>query len=260
MPYCQHCGRSYEAGSRFCAFCGAELSADSTSYSSYSIPSSASVYEDASVMLTSLGSCTPRNAASLLSSVCGYTLADAQQIVSTLPITVARNLRDDQAEYLAQAMTEYGMDVSVYDSRGYRDLTGRHTSVFDSTGNLIASVAGVLGLIGLKNRITRDMYRRWDYPYRFEGNQPPRFRMQTPPPRPVTAPIHTPNPAPHRQDRHPAPASHPTGGPSSPGKPGNAGNVNHHSGPQDQRRGPGNSGSPGGPGGFGGPGGPGHRP
>ncbi len=176
MASCPNCGAQVSMDSRFCSYCGTEVHPEAGT-----IAPSVYTGEGYGVMLLDLGNCGQVHAENLLSDTCGYTGAEAMVLLSRLPTFIAQNLLRDQAVYLAQALTEYGMHVAVYDKNGNRSLSSDLSSVFDSTGSLLTRVAGVLGLIGLRNRITHAV-RRLTLP------QPPIvYRMPTvrpaPPPR-----------------------------------------------------------------------------
>ena len=166
--FCSNCGIQLAAGVNFCPNCGTRVS----------VPA-ASTNQGNMVMLVSVGASNRATAAALLARICGYTDEEALLIVDSAPITVARGLNDTQARYLAQALAEYGIEVSVYDGRGWREWESSNTSVWDQAGGLLASVAAALGLMGMGNRITRDMMRPTDYPYRTTGSRPPVFRVNS---------------------------------------------------------------------------------
>jgi len=192
--FCSNCGIQLAAGVNFCPNCGTRVKA----------PVSATV-QGYMVMLVSVGSSNRATAAALLSRICGYTDEEALLIVDSAPITVARGLNDAQARYLAQALAEYGIEVSVYDGSGWREWESSNTSVWDQTGGLLASVAAALGLLGIGNRISRDMMRPTDYPYRTTGARPPVFRVNSAlraAPRP---PVHRAPPPPRSAAERPVP-------------------------------------------------------
>lgn len=185
--FCPNCGTQLADGVNFCPNCGEKVAAIAQ----------AANENDNRVMLLSLGNCARATAAALLHQICGYDTDDALLIVDNAPITVARNLNDDQARFLAQALCEYGLEVSVYDGNGWRDWESASGSVWDQTGDLVNAVAVALGLMSSGNRISRDMMHRMDFPYRFSGVRPPVYRLHTAlraaPPRrvaPVRPPIH----------------------------------------------------------------------
>ena len=210
--FCPNCGTQLSSGVNFCPNCGANVSNVAARVNATTAD------QGNMVMLLSLGTCNRATAAALLSQICGYDSDDALLIADSAPITVARGLSDAQARYLAQAFTEYGLEVSVYDGNGWREWESNTSSVWDQTGALIASVASALGLISLNNRISRDMMHRWDYPYRYNGTRPPVYRLNTTlraaPRRVVVAPVRPPvhraaAPAPVRPPVHRAPTPAP---------------------------------------------------
>lgn len=212
--FCPNCGTQLGAGVNFCPECGTKVTATVAVVDA----------RDNMLMLVSLGTCARTTAAALLQQVCGYDASDALLIVDSVPITVARSLTDAQARYLAQAFTEYGLEVSIYDGNGWREWESDKDSVWDSAGDLITSVAAALGLINLDNRITRDMMRRTDFPYRFSGVRPPVYRLNSTlravPPRrvaPVRPPIHRAPPVPPTPPMPPRPAVRPA--PPAPPRP-----------------------------------------
>ena len=202
--YCSNCGVPLADGVNFCPNCGTRVSPVVTA--------TAPGYK---VMLVSVGTGNRATAAALLSRICGYTEDEALLIADSAPIVVARGLSDAQARYLAQALAEYGIEVSVHDGREWRDWESSTKSVWDQGGSLLASVASALGMLGIGNRITRDMMHRTDDPYRMAGPRPPVFRVNDAlraAPRP---PIHrAPPPA------RPAPQSGRPGDPPGRGNPG----------------------------------------
>jgi len=230
--FCSNCGIQLATGVNFCPNCGTRVKAPT-----------ASTNQGNMVMLVSVGTSNRATAAALLTRICGYTDEEALLIVDSAPITVARGLNDAQARYLAQALAEYGIEVSVYDGSGWREWESSNTSVWDQAGGLLASVASALGLMGMGNRISRDMMRPADYPYRTTGSHPPVFRVNSalraalrppvhrapppprpaaerpvpPPPRPAPQPAARPAPAPARPAPPPArPAPRPGAQPARP--------------------------------------------
>ena len=126
------------------------------------------------VMLVDNGTCSPLTAANLISDACGYTDAEAMQLAANAPTLIAQNLTREQAAYLAQALTEYGMQVTIYDRYGNQTFTSGLESVFDSAGSLLTKVAASLGLIGIANRITGAI-RKLTLPHK-----PPVYRLNRP--------------------------------------------------------------------------------
>ena len=155
MAFCTNCGIQLEAGVRFCPNCGTAVTIVT--------PVTTTVRSDYQVVLVSRGSCTKRVAADILSDLLGYTDAEAAQILNNLPMATAIDLTAVQAQYIAQAMAEYGMEVAIYNGNGIVDMTASATaSVYDTSGSFLAGVAAVLAGLTIGNRVTR--YERWVKP------------------------------------------------------------------------------------------------
>ena len=112
--FCPNCGVRLPDGVNFCPECGTQVSATVST-------AAAASAQGNMVMILSLGACARTTAASLIQTICGYTADEALLIADSAPITVARGLSEAQARFLAQALAEYGMEVSVYDGSGWRD-------------------------------------------------------------------------------------------------------------------------------------------
>ncbi len=206
--FCTNCGTQLQNGANFCPNCGTKVKVVT--------PVTTAADAGNMVMLVDLGTCSRTTAAALLAQICGYASDDALLIVDSAPITIARGLNDAQAKLLAQALAEYGLEISVYDGTGWKDLESASTSVWDQTGALIASVASALGLIAVNNRISRDMMHRMNYPYRYNGTRPPVVRLHS---TLRAAPVRRVQPMPVRPPVHhaaPAPAPRPVPRPLSP--------------------------------------------
>ena len=247
MAYCPKCGALLLDGANFCQSCGAKVSALTQAAAAVGTDL---IYagDGYAVMLVDNGSCTPLAGANLLSDTCGYTDAEALALISNAPTLVAQSLTRQQAVYLAQCMTEYGLEVAVYDKSGNLTLTSDVDSVFDNGGSFLAGVASALGLIGVSNRIAQNNIRRWTLrtrPVVYTAPKPPRrptvrrYTFRTAPaPRPRVfkpAPAARPvpraavGPAPNPKAAHPraAGSAHMPGtirpaGPARPATPGRA--------------------------------------
>jgi len=242
MTYtCQYCGLTLPEYTSKCPNCGAPISAET-----YVQVDTTADTGDYQVILSSLGSCTQAAASDLLEDVLGYTSAQATSAFSMLPAQVAQNLSLEQAQYIARAMTEYGMTATIRNTAGYVTANDNITgSIFSKTGSLIATAAAVLGSLTSRNRMLR--FRQWDDPnYRNYVYQPPYIPQQRPvhirrqiAPRPAQpAPVQQPAPV-----RQPARAQQPRqqirntghGGPQGGGHGGPQGGGNRgggHGGPQ----------------------------
>ncbi len=205
--YCKNCGANLEAQSNFCPYCGSSLQAATTSMSLLNkAVSTATAANDYNLVLISRGTCDAVTAGDLLEDVFGYTDAESSNLVKMAPVVVGENLTADEAATVAQMYTEYGMQVSVTDSKDqYVDLSDKATSsVFDKSGNLLAGAVAVIGALTVANRISS--YRRYKKPSLLERlfhinyePEPPAYRRNFRPhlnPEPI---------APRRTIRRPQP-------------------------------------------------------
>lgn len=205
---------------------------------------------DYKIILLGRGTCRINDAAELLEDILGYSAVQAKGLIRVAPAEIACSLSLTQAQYIAQALTEYGMQVSVANEAGtYIDLDHFATSsVFDIQGNFLPAVAGVLALLGAANRVHHVAHWR-------RGPVPPlfslRYRRPAPPPHFRRPPVHhapkrpaaqgwgrmaAPK-APPRAPHSPGPAGpRATGGPHGPGGRGPGGGGR---GPGGGSRGPG---------------------
>lgn len=175
MAFCSKCGVLLAEGANFCSNCGAAVQTAQPVYTqpvtvtqptynytqsavqpayTYTQPAYSYTGTGHAVMLVDNGSCSRLTAADLISDTCGYTDAEAMQLIANAPTLIAQSLSRDQAAYLAQALTEYGMQVAIYDRYGNQTFTTGLDSVFDQAGSFLTKVAASLGLIGIANRIT----------------------------------------------------------------------------------------------------------
>ena len=226
MPFCTNCGSRLADGANFCQVCGARVAVAAVT----TAQGIDAVYtgEGYAVMLVGSGQCSLIDAANLLSDTCGYTDAEAMALISNAPTLVAQNLTRQQAAYLAQTMTEYGLEAAVYDRSGNLTVTSDVDSVFDGSGSVLAGVAAILGLIDVGNRVAAANVRRWTLrtrPVVYVPPRPPRrppvrrqmFRTVRPAPRAVPRVTVRPIPAcpaparpAHPSTLRPAPAPHPS--------------------------------------------------
>ena len=137
MAYCEYCGQKIDDDAKFCSSCGApvprtEWSAEGAP-ATYAAAQTSDSYGSYRIVLMSLGSCSQAAALDLLEDTIGYTEAQARELLNVIPAEAACNLSCDQAQTIARAMTEYGMQVSVLNNEGYVDMVyeDEQTSVFD---------------------------------------------------------------------------------------------------------------------------------
>lgn len=194
MAYCTSCGQQVDSTMRFCPSCGAALtvsaeSAEALTAAAVTAPvtvSPGTVTEevsqavDYSIVLVSCGSCSRTTARSLLQDVLHYSRTESIRLTSEIPIEIARNLTFRQALDLARMFTEYGMQVSVYNTNGYVDL-GLYAdqSVFSSGGTLLSDVVTTLATLTVANRVSR--FLRWTHPEPLRHLFAPRYRFVPPP-------------------------------------------------------------------------------
>ena len=242
MPFCFACGYRVGEEMRFCPSCGAALSAaaalavtpaqDLTDYTAPQENLYAQEAYDAGLpendyrlVLVSCGSCTKITARSLLQDTLGYSLAEARQLTDAPPIELACALTFQQALDLARMFTEYGMQVTVYNSGGYVDLgLYARSSVFNSSGTILESVAATLATLSAINRVRQ--FLRWSKPEPLRHIFAPRYMPSRPPryvPRPAPKPLPRRDPAPPHPVRlnqpRPAPSHHSPDRPTGPARP-----------------------------------------
>lgn len=281
MPFCPNCGSPVDAGDRFCANCGTAVQAvtmPATQVVNHNVVNNNNVRSDYRIVLVSKGTCSRTAAIDMLSDLLGYTDADAAVIIDNAPMEAALGLTAIQAQYISQAITEYGMQVAIYNNDGYVDMGSKATSsVFDADGSFLSVVAGVLTGLTIGNRVST--FNRWTRPepiiFRTGYRRPtplPSYRRRRPPvpPKPIPVVHHGAPPIP-RPAPHPRPVSarsvngsRPMPMPPGPGprpaapRPAPTGPVaKPHPAPGPHNNGAGRGGPGGrGPGGMGGPMGP----
>ena len=208
MAYCVRCGQQLGDGMNFCPVCGTAVTAAGTQQEQpIPIAETAPAYDPATatdyrVILFSRGSCSAANARALLRDILGYSSSEARNILTMAPVEIACNLNMAQALYLAQALTEYGIEVTVCNSQGYVNVPqAAATSVYDRTGSFVPAVASALAALSVANRVRE--IRRWTvgprpnlYRLSFRPSPPPRsarryssFGIFHPAPRPAPRPV-----------------------------------------------------------------------
>ena len=254
IMYCKNCGAELSGGN-FCIYCGSPLTETTTSISLLNKAVSTANDDNCyNLVLVSCGTCSKTMTGDLLEDVFGYSDSESGSLVSMAPVVVGEKLTASEAQTVAQLFTEYGVQVSITNQEDqYVDLTSNaNTSVFDKSGNLLTSVAAIIGALTVANRITS--YRRYKKPSLLErlfhiNYKPappvyqryfrPRISPTPMPPRRTirkSAPIQPVKPSfhgqqPHHQPSHSQPSHGQTGhkpsghSPSGhgPGKPGNSG-------------------------------------
>lgn len=201
MPYCPNCGNPVNIGDRFCANCGTPIQtvAVTTPVTTAVNPAARTDYR---IVLVSRGTCSRAVAIDMLTDLLSYTDADAARIIDNAPMEVALGLTAIQAQYISQAITEYGMQVAIYNNDGYVDMGSKATqSVFNNDGSFLSAVASVLTGLTIGNRVST--FNRWTQPapvlfrpvYRRVA-PPPTYRRRRAAPKPAPIPVVRHNPPP----------------------------------------------------------------
>ena len=204
MPYCPNCGTPVNQTDRFCANCGTALQPVTaptpvTGTAPVTVTASdSSARSDYRIVLISRGTCGRAVAIDMLSDLLGYSDPDAARIIDNAPMEVALGLTAIQAQYISQAITEYGMEVAIFNDDGYVDMGSKATtSVYDNDGSFLSAVAGVLAGLTLSNRVSS--YHRWTRPapvlFRPAYRRPrplPTYHRRRPAPRPIPVVHHAP--------------------------------------------------------------------
>lgn len=240
MAFCPNCGYELGEDMAFCPRCGtnvraylgetdALVSVPNTAVTAYTAPDTNSTdsgytttntytntYSDSTarsdfrVILVSRGSCSKSTCSELLRDILGYTRTEVNKILRNLPAEVACNMTVDQACTLAQALTEYGLQVSITNDSGYVDLSQFAThSVYNTDGSLMSDALRILTSLSIANRVSR--FGVWNYhrPSLLRSIFMPRYRWEPPPhrwrmrPEPPRRPAPAPRPAAPRRDPSP---------------------------------------------------------
>ena len=209
MSYCPHCGGQLLPDAAYCPYCGQPSAAALPGAVNEPVMPEPGA-PDHSLVLVSIGSCPRSRADDVLEDLLGYTKAEAKLIMQTAPTQIAQGLTMQQAQFLAQALTEYGMQVVVYCGANVVDLGQYATgSVFNSDGSFLNGVLAVLATLGVSNRLRR--FTRWARPTPLLYLFKPRYRVIEPRHirrvlRRATAPAPAPAPHPSPVRRAPTPA------------------------------------------------------
>lgn len=193
MSYCPNCGVQVEESMNFCPNCGSALSTAEVVVSDQPVapeppvvetaaqtaasqvpPTTVNIYQtaanpsgayswatpntlsDYSLILVSRGRCAKTTARNIIRDVLGYTWAETLRIVNNLPMEIAHSMSLQQVVDLARVLTEYGMNVSVYNTNGYVNINSYATSsALNSQGSFLQSVANTLATLTIANRVNR---------------------------------------------------------------------------------------------------------
>ena len=196
MIYCEYCGQGMDENDAYCKNCGApapvHFSApevqETTEDTSANVTSASTGDGDYSVAIESIGSCSVTNATDILREALGYTIIEAQQLLGAVPTDCASNLSKEQATYIAQALTEYGMSVTILKNGTVVNLNEEaEESVFDGAGSFIKKAILALGTLTAVNR--KKAFKTYSEAYRDDRVFRPGYYSGRPPqmPRPSTS-------------------------------------------------------------------------
>ena len=181
MNYCPKCGTSVSSTARYCSNCGCALSSsEPVAYLADLADEPADRDDGYRVILFSRGTCSLKNTREVLSDLLGYTSSTVSDLLDNAPVEIADELTEIQAVTIAQALAEYGMEVTIVDEDNrYIDFSDKATdSVFDSAGSLIASALGVFAGLTAANRVHR--YRKYKRPSLLSLLFKPKYKKSPP--------------------------------------------------------------------------------
>jgi len=184
--YCPYCGNEVNESMSFCPYCGKALSttvvstSTTTDLSSLSLSSKAvDVGGDYSVVLVSQGDCSKSYAADLLEDLLNYSESQSEKLIDKMPTEIAQELSYEQAQAVAQVLTEYGLKVAIYDSDDYVTTSTATTAAVQEDGSLAEKVLSILGTISLANQVKKIV--KWSKPRPVEYVYRPSYRWYYPP-------------------------------------------------------------------------------
>lgn len=171
MAFCSNCGAALNQGANFCPVCGARQQVIQPHVQPVKpvqivIQPKNNVKEDDRsdyvLVLYSIGTCKKEEADDVLEDFLGYSDYQARKILLKAPLMIADKLTRIQSKYLAQVLSEYGMKVAVYSSRGYEnfDPSESSVSVFSSDGKLSKSAELILSGLTAENKV--EEFESWD--------------------------------------------------------------------------------------------------
>ena len=204
MRYCPYCGSSVANEANYCPNCGAALT-DGVKKVMGVTGEPVDLDSGYRIVLFSRGTCSLKTAKEVICDLLGYTPATASDLLDNMPIEVADELTELQAVTIAQALSEYGMEVTIVDEDDkYVDFTDKaKSSVFNSNGTLIASALAALATLSAANRVHR--YRRYKKPSLLQLLFRPRYVIPRPPVHRRRTVVHQPEPRYRYEVRRPEP-------------------------------------------------------
>ena len=167
MKYCVGCGHELNDDDLYCPKCGKRQSDEETVYLADYLDEIEEEPEDLDegyrVVLVSIGTCKKKTAREVLVDLLGYASSTVDDLLEEVPVEIADELSEIQANVLAKALYDYGMEVTVVDEDNvYVDITEDDDSVYDDDGNLFESALLTLMTLKAANRVHR--YRRYKKP------------------------------------------------------------------------------------------------
>ena len=164
MKYCTNCGAAVEDTANFCSSCGQPFATVTSNYVTGVLDEPEDLDEGYRVILFSRGSCKAATAREVIADLLGYSLTTVKDLMDEMPVEIADELTELQAVVIAQALAEYGMEVTIVDQNNrYVDFTDRASnSVFDTDGSLIADALAIFATLSAANRVHR--YRKYKKP------------------------------------------------------------------------------------------------
>ena len=155
MPFCTNCGTQVLDTDNFCPKCGNNLRQSTPAQPAE--PAAPVLPADAIYRIVIADkTCTKALAKEVIRDLLGYTSTVATALVDAIPVEVARNLTPEQAIYVSQVLTDYGMDVAICDSTRYVNMGSlAPLSIFSVAGLLLTDAADILGTLSEINQVDR---------------------------------------------------------------------------------------------------------
>ena len=172
------CGAVLSDDLKYCPYCGTKLDLDRNEEIRSLEP--ADKNEGYRIILISTGSCKTNTAKEVLIDLLGYTSTTARELLDEVPVEIADELNERQAIVLAQALSEYGMEVTIVDQNDtYVNFSNKElASVFDKKGALVGAALAVLSGLTAINRVHR--YRKYRKPSIIDMIFAPQYTINRP--------------------------------------------------------------------------------
>ena len=213
MLYCEYCGQKIELEANFCPYCGgpvppeqvekAKAEAEAAAKAAQQMAAAQAAGQAASqmavnieegdhtVVIVSLGTSTKTAAKDTLRKLLSYTSTQAKELLDCLPAAAAKNLTYRQASYLAAALSQKGMEVSLYNSNGAITFDSEQADpVYKKDGSLLEKAALIFGALSSIQKLSS--FSTWNKPhYQAEHHHPYGygFPHHQAPPRPPYPPM-----------------------------------------------------------------------